>query len=492
MKMTQKISKNFLLDQTAVDVIKPVKNKSAFVSSLIQSYQDGCVIQKETALALKRYQDVFGQNPEDFILKTLENKFKKIEDNALMLKGKKVEKVRVGSAFPKINQAYKEIVQDNKKSDDKIAITFNVLFNKTGCSHPAIRTWIRANQDMIDAYHKKIKITDPKEHNRKQGLKMRTQNKQSLTHKEEVEPVLQDVSQIEAKKEEAVQNEQKEVALESPLKMREEFKVKMVALMEEGNLKEFKRVCTQENKKLRTRYPVMTTLRRQYTFYRNIAREHIKEEPYQDVYLKIMNLKRYEIDNLNKQYAQKVSQEHRNLREFRNPDEMIGRAVDLLNSSSLYDVVIALSFLTGRRLAEIGCTAKFQILPKEKEWMLFDGQLKLKNRLEQTYKIPVLTQPRVILNALEQLRAAKPEWIGQMQLFNDKAASNVSKRVKKNFAEFIDDPEGKDLRAAYAEICYNRFAPIRTAKTRFFSDILGHGKDDNLTGQSYVDFFIKE
>ena len=171
---------------------------------------------------------------------------------------------------------------------------------------------------------------------------------------------------------------------------------------------------------------------------------------------------------------------------------MIGHAVDLLNSSSLYDVVIALSFLTGRRLAEIGCTAKFQILPKEKEWMLFDGQLKLKNRLEQTYKIPVLTQPRVILNALEQLRAAKPEWIGQMQLFNDKAASNVSKRVKKNFAEFIDDPEGKDLRAAYAEICYNRFAPIRTAKTRFFSDILGHGKDDNLTGQSYVDFYMKE
>lgn len=487
--MAQKISKNFLLDQTAVDVIKSVKNKSAFVSSLIQSYQDGCVIQKETALALKRYQNVFGQNPEDFILKALENKFKKIEDNALMLKGKKVEKVRVGSAFPKINQAYKEIVQDNKKGDDKIAVTFTVLFNKTGCSHPAIRTWIRANQDMIDAYHKKIKITDPKEHNRKQGLKIRTQNKQSLTHNEEVEPVLQGVSQIELKKEETVQ---KEVALESPLKMREEFRVKMVALMEEGNLKEFKKVCTQENKKLRTRYPVMTTLRRQYTFYRNIAREHIKEEPYQDVYLKIMNLKRYEIDNLNKQYAQKVSQEHRNLRELRNPDEMIGRAVDLLNSSSIYDVVIALSFLTGRRLAEIGCTAKFQILPKEKEWMLFDGQLKLKNRLGQTYKIPVLTQPQIIVKTLQEIRSTKPEWIGQMQLFNDRAPTNISKRVKKHFSDFIDDPEGKDMRAAYAEICYNRFAPIRMAKTRFFSDILGHGKDDNLTGQSYVDFFIKE
>ncbi len=142
-------------------------------------------------------------------------------------------------------------------------------------------------------------------------------------------------------------------------------------------------------------------------------------------------------------------------------------------------------------MAEIGCTAKLQILPKEKEWMLFDGQLKLKNRLGEMYKIPVLTQPRLILNALEQLRAAKPEWVGQIQAFNDKA-SNISKRVKKHFIEFIDDLEGKDLRAAYAEICYNRFAPVRTAKTRFFSDILGHGKDDNLTGQSYVDFYIKE
>ena len=109
-----------------------------------------------------------------------------------------------------------------------------------------------------------------------------------------------------------------------------------------------------------------------------------------------------------------------------------------------------------------------------------------------TYKIPVLTQPLLIVKSLNDLRAAKPEWEGQPQLFNDSAASNVSRRVKKHFSDYIEDPEGKDLRAAYAEICFSKFAPLKTSKTRFFSDILGHGKDDNLTGQSYVDFYLKE
>jgi hypothetical protein len=55
MKMAHKMSKNFLLDQQAVDFIQPVKNKSAFVNGLIQSYQEGCFVRQETAQALKRY-----------------------------------------------------------------------------------------------------------------------------------------------------------------------------------------------------------------------------------------------------------------------------------------------------------------------------------------------------------------------------------------------------------------------------------------------------
>lgn len=65
-------------------------------------------------------------------------------------------------------------------------------------------------------------------------------------------------------------------------------------------------------------------------------------------------------------------------------------------------------------------------------------------------------------------------------------------RVKRHFSEFIDNPAVKDLRAAYAEICYDKFGTIKIAKSRFFSDILGHGENDITTGQSYLDFYIAE
>jgi hypothetical protein len=169
---------------------------------------------------------------------------------------------------------------------------------------------------------------------------------------------------------------------------------------------------------------------------------------------------------------------------------MVVVASDLLDAESIYDRILGLAFLTGRRAAEIGCTAQFQRL--RKDWMLFDGQLKGKTRTLHTYEIPVLAEPSLIVGALKRIREQRPQWEDNTILFHDCGSRELSTRVKRHFFEFIENPTVKDLRAAYAEVCYDKFGSVRKAKTRFFSEILGHGQDDNITGQSYIDFYIQE
>ena len=124
--------------------------------------------------------------------------------------------------------------------------------------------------------------------------------------------------------------------------------------------------------------------------------------------------------------------------------------------------------------------------------MLFDGQLKGKTRLLHTYEIPVLADTSLIIEAVRSVRQQRPQWVENTILFHDCGSRELSLRVKRHFSDFIDNPAVKDLRAAYAEICYDKFGTVRKAKTRFFSEILGHGEDDNITGQSYIDFYIEE
>jgi len=104
----------------------------------------------------------------------------------------------------------------------------------------------------------------------------------------------------------------------------------------------------------------------------------------------------------------------------------------------------------------------------------------------------VLGESDAIIRAIKSIREQRPLWVDNTILFHDCGSRELSLRVKRHFSEFIYNPAVKDLRSAYAEICYGKFGTVRKAKTRFFSEILGHGEDDNITGQSYIDFYIEE
>ncbi len=271
------------------------------------------------------------------------------------------------------------------------------------------------------------------------------------------------------------------------------FRIFKVKLMEAKTKKDpdeaILKLCKDESKHLRKQFDNLTTLRRYYTFYRNICRDVLDEKTLA-MCLEILNLTKGEIDTLNLQYSLKVEKEHENLRPLKNYDQMIEKAVELLGGLSIYDRILGLACLTGRRAAEIGCTAKFQ--PLRKNWMFFDGQLKGKTRLLHTYEIPVLADGALIIDAIKSVRQQRPLWVDNTILFHDCGSRELSLRVKRHFSDFIDNPAVKDLRSAYAEICYDKFGTIKTAKSRFFSNVLGHGEGDNLTGQSYLDFYIAE
>jgi len=273
-----------------------------------------------------------------------------------------------------------------------------------------------------------------------------------------------------------------------------DFKSKLLEVREKKDpAKVVKKLCVAENKGLRKQFESLTTLRRYYTYYRNICREVLDKKTDKLILgtcLEILNLTFEETVYLNDQYAKKVASEHRSLRPLKNYDQMILKAVDLLGGLSIYDRILGLACLTGRRAAEIACTAKFQTL--RKDWMLFDGQLKGKKRLLHTYEIPVLAESTLIVDAIKRVREQRPQWVDNTILFHDCGSRELSLRVKRHFSDFIDNPAVKDLRAAYAEVCYDKFGTVRKAKTRFFSEILGHGQDDNITGQSYIDFYIEE
>ncbi len=168
----KKHNKTFSLSPDDVAFLDSIDRKSAFLGMLIEGYRKGQFIQAETAELLRKYKTLFGADPEDVIRKILLRRVERIENNIEALKDSAPAEVknRVGGAFLKLNRAYDALVAENEGLKNKLAVTFGLMFKKTGCNHQSIRGWIRANKERLDEYHQSIGITDPAIHNRQVGV----------------------------------------------------------------------------------------------------------------------------------------------------------------------------------------------------------------------------------------------------------------------------------------------------------------------------------
>jgi hypothetical protein len=264
--------------------------------------------------------------------------------------------------------------------------------------------------------------------------------------------------------------------------------------------------CTKEIEYLNDACGSVGSLKRYYTIYRNYFKQHISEytyignKPLLDHLLSIfkLNVEQRKIFETFKNVERAQSQS--NLRKIYDVDNYIKTSIELLESNSIYERIIALCALTGRRSAEIGCTARF-FKTEIDNVVLFDGQLKVKDRDDvKPYKIPVLCDSSKIINCLKTIREDKPEYLNQAETFNSKTSKELSLRVKKYLGGFVQDTiRVKDLRAIYATIAYDNYCKnhfskdeyITTSINGYFSQILGHGIHDVVTSISYQDFCIK-
>ncbi len=204
-----------------------------------------------------------------------------------------------------------------------------------------------------------------------------------------------------------------------------------------------------------------------------------------------LRLTKDETNTININYKAKIKKEQSNLKLIKNPQGIIDKAISLLSSKSYINRVLALASLTGRRVAEIGCTAEF--IPFNKNTVIFKGQLKTKGKDCNDYKIPLLTTTEPIISCLKGLRLDMPQYINNPAIFHSNCSKELSLRVKKHFSDFVeDDITAKDLRAIYATIaCAKYKKDSRKTAQCYYSEILGHSENDLNTCNSYFDFYLE-
>lgn len=174
-------------------------------------------------------------------------------------------------------------------------------------------------------------------------------------------------------------------------------------------------------------------------------------------------------------------------------DDFVSIGEELMNGRSYLDRILGICALTGRRTIEIATSAKFEKLGANQ--LFFTGQAKTRgmNSSVNGYAIPTLGNADKIIQALASIREDKSDLVTNPELFHNRCAKDLHKRAKAFASCFSDGTaKPKDLRSAWAEICWLIHDERQTGKPLYLSRVLGHGESDVFTALSYDDFTISD
>jgi len=244
------------------------------------------------------------------------------------------------------------------------------------------------------------------------------------------------------------------------------------------------------------------SLKRYYSKYRNFLKSNLNASytvsgvPLLELLLQTLRLSEVQQTSFTQEQRREISSAQGSLRKIYDTDKYIEVAVGLLEAVSVYDRILGLAALTGRRVAELACTAKIEPCEANNFRAIFSGQLKTKGRTDVVpYEIPLLHDCNSIVRTLEDVQAVKPQFKNNPELFNATASGRLGEQVKKHFTGLFEgEPKTKDLRAIYALLAFNKFQEqedggfITVSINKFFANILGHSIDDVVTCGSYIDF----
>lgn len=244
---------------------------------------------------------------------------------------------------------------------------------------------------------------------------------------------------------------------------------------------EVKHACECELEAWRSRGLSDNSMRVPVTDTRNEILARYAEKPEQQELqawaLEHLNLSEAKWAEINAPSVKAQAKRLENQQFIQSPDEIVSRAVALLDSSRWQEVCLGLLVLTGRRLSEVLKTGEFE--PCTGFSVLFSGQLKKRGEDFPAYEIPTLCEAEKVLAGVARLRSMRNLENMAVELVNTRHPRPVAVVAKKHFSDLVPTLDGKDLHAHVFRTVYTRIAvlyycPLQVADLHFLATTQGH------------------
>jgi hypothetical protein len=223
-----------------------------------------------------------------------------------------------------------------------------------------------------------------------------------------------------------------------------------------------------------------TTLRQQQSLMahtRNVLKAKFGDSHF---ILDCIKFSKDEYIQLNNEMQGVVAERNENIQYLNDPQPLVDKAIQLLDSPEWADIAAALSVLTGRRSSELLATAKFTA--KSPYSVTFTGSLKRRGELQElSFEIPTLTTSKQVCSALDKLRQQLPDARKMTpESVNRKYGPAVARACDKHFSDLVPQRQGKDnlythlFRSVYATIATFWYCPPQVDPVEYRAAIQGH------------------
>ncbi len=240
-------------------------------------------------------------------------------------------------------------------------------------------------------------------------------------------------------------------------------------------------ICLAEKKYIDSRYLTIDSRKTTYSTYRKFIRNSGLNDDIKNETLKIFRLTKDEVNTYSNKKIDKVNFKLENLKVITDVEGYIETGISLIKKSSYVDKILGFCCVTGRRPAEIGCSADFSFI--DINFLEFSGQLKTKNTELKSYVIPCLMNTSDFLshwlvfreqhtkNVIDKKEHSLNDFYSteMTKKFNSSYAKDMSMRTKKYFKKFLgENVTAYNLRHTYATIATMKFNNMN--KTLYHDD----------------------
>lgn len=263
-------------------------------------------------------------------------------------------------------------------------------------------------------------------------------------------------------------------------------------------------ICIDEKKYIDNKYITIGSRKTTYSEYRKFIKNSCLIDDIKNQALKILKLTKNEACDYRDNKKVQVYSKLNNLKVIKDIEGYIETGISLIKQPSYIDKILGFCCVTGRRPAEIGCSADFSFVNIEN--LNFTGQLKTKSYELKSYVIPCLMNTSDFLRCWRDFREQHTKNVIDKQehslndfysteltkKFNSSYSKDMSMRVKKYFKNFLgDEVTTYNLRHIYATIAtmkFNNMSDNLIHDDVFRAKILGHDENDLDSVNTYKQF----